>query len=131
MGPPQRDALEAVALWQFKERLSAYFSCHLSEAWADMPIDRRGDWLDARLEDARAWGAQTERQFAIWCELALRWGPAFMTASDGPYAHWVAGEPSRGKLPRQQQLYALDDWCRSDAVNQQNGNPTTRTSSHV
>ncbi|GEK74042.1 MULTISPECIES: DUF4123 domain-containing protein [Halomonas] len=130
MGAPQQEALEAVARWQFKERLSAYFSRHLGEAWAEVPLDRRGDWLDARLDDAQAWGAQTERQFAIWCELALRRGETFMTASDGLYARWVAGDASRGELPRQQQLYALDDWSRSEAADQQNGNRTTRMSSH-
>lgn len=131
LGAPQCDALDAVARWQFKERLSAYFTRHLGEAWAEVPLDRRGDWLDARLEDAQAWGAQTERQFAIWCELALRWGAAFMTASDGLYARWVTGDASRGKLPRQQQLYALDDWSRSGTARPENGNRTTRMSSHV
>ncbi len=128
---PQLDALDAVARWQFKERLSAYFTRHASEPWSQLAPAQRGPWLEARLDEALAWGAQTERQLAIWGELALRWGPGFMMATDGLYARWVAGDAARGKLPRQQQLYALDAWSRSDAGHQGNGNRITRTSSHV
>lgn len=131
LGAPQCDALDAVARWQFKERLSAYFTRHASEPWSQLAPAQRGPWLEVRLDEALAWGAQTERQLAIWGELSLRWGPGFMMATDGLYARWVAGDAARGKLPRQQQLYALDAWSRSDAGHQGNGNRTTRTSSHV
>lgn len=128
---PQLDALDAVARWQFKERLSAYFARHASEAWLRLTTEGRGDWLESRLDEAQAWGARTERQLAIWMELSLRWGPDFMTATAGPYARWVAQETSRDRLPRQQQLYELAAWCRSAEGPQDAENETTRTSYHV
>ncbi|WP_136248752.1 DUF4123 domain-containing protein [Halomonas borealis] len=131
LAAPQRDALDAVARWQFKERLSAHFERNAAVPWSRLASAMRGDWLEARLDDALVWGAQTERQLAIWAELALHWGADFVTATDGPYARWVAGDASRGRLPRQQQLYTLDDWCRSGKAHQENGHRTTRTSSHV
>ncbi|GHC38039.1 DUF4123 domain-containing protein [Aidingimonas halophila] len=128
---PQRDALDAVARWQFKERLSAYFSHYIGDAWSQVSTEVRGTWLDARLDEALAWGAQTERQLAIWMELSLRWGEDFMTAPGGLYARWMECDATRGGLPRQQQLYELDAWCRSAEVAPVDGNSTTRTSYDV
>lgn len=128
---PQLDALNMVARWQFKERMSEYFTRHAGEAWSQLAIEGRGDWLESRLDEALAWGAHTERQLAIWMELSLYWGPDFMTAPTGPYAHWVDQDASRGKLPRQQRLYELDAWCRSVEGTQEAGNETTRKSYHV
>lgn len=128
---PQLDALDAVARWQFKERLAEYFGRHAGEAWSELAVERRGDWLESRLDEALAWGAQTERRLAIWLELSLRWGTGFMTAPTGPYARWVAQDPSRGSLPQQQQLYELDAWCRSTEGTQEANYETTRKSHHV
>lgn len=128
---PQLDALDAVARWQFKERLAEYFERHAGEAWSGLALERRGDWLESRLNEGLAWGAQTERQLAIWVELSLHWGADFMTAPTGSYARWVAQDPSRGRLPKQQQLYELDAWCRSTEGTQEANNETTRKSHHV
>nr|WP_240549343.1 DUF4123 domain-containing protein [Halomonas antri] len=128
---PQLDALDAVARWQFKERLAEYFERHAGEAWSGLAIGQRGDWMESRLDEALAWGAQTERQLAIWMELSLRWGAGFMTTPTGPYALWVAQDASRGRLPQQQQLYEFDAWCRSAEGIQEANNETTRKSHHV
>ncbi|MGM0826537.1 MAG: DUF4123 domain-containing protein [Pseudomonadota bacterium] len=116
MGRDQFAALEAVTRWQLKERLTDYFSEHAAEAWRRLPIEGRGRWLDERLDDARAWGASTERQLAIWIGLSLRWGDGFMAASDGLYARWLAQDPKSAVLSRQEQLYALDAWSRTPAA---------------
>ncbi|WP_111415553.1 DUF4123 domain-containing protein [Billgrantia lactosivorans] len=128
---PQLDALDAVARWQFKERLAEYFERHAGEAWSRLAVERRGDWLESRLNESLAWGAQTERQLAIWVELSLHGGAGFMTAPTGPYARWMAQDPSRSRLPQQQQLYELDAWCRSTEGTQEANNETTRKSHHV
>lgn len=127
---PQLNALDAVARWQLKERLSVYFARHVGDAWARLAPAQRGDWLEARLDEALAWGAQTERQLAIWMELSLRWEHDFMTAPDGLYANWVARDASRGQIPRQQQLYEIDAWWRAEAT-QEAGNEVTRKPYHV
>ncbi|MGP9807547.1 DUF4123 domain-containing protein [Halomonas sp. AOP12-C2-37] len=113
MGSAQLAALDAVDRWQLKERLTDYFSEHMAEAWQRLPVEGRGIWLEERLDDAIAWGANTERQLAIWASLSLRWGEHFMTASDGLYARWVVQTAEKKPLSRQEQLYALDAWSRT------------------
>lgn len=113
MGASQLAALEAVTRWQFKERLSEHFQANASQAWQALPDEGRGQWMDARIEDAMAWGASTERQIAIWLDLSLHWGDDFMSASDGLYLHWIACTAQDEKLPRQERLYALDAWSRT------------------
>lgn len=126
---PQLEGLEAVARWQFKERLTAHFQRHTANAWATLPSGQQGDWLEARLTDAQAWGAQTERQLAIWVDLSLHQGSDFMMAPDGAYARWLASDPEHARLPRQQQLYELDALCRAEAS--VDVTDETRTSTHV
>lgn len=113
MGSAQLRALDAVDRWQLKERLTDYFKEHMAEAWQQLPVEGRGIWLEERLDDAIAWGANTERQLAIWASLSLRWGEHFMTASDGLYARWVVQTAEKKPLSRQEQLYALDAWSRT------------------
>lgn len=113
MGSAQFAALDAVDRWQLKERLTDYFSEHMAEAWQRLSDEGHGLWLEERLDDAIAWGANTERQLAIWASLSLRWGKNFMTASDGLYAQWVRQTPEQKPLSRQEQLYALDAWSRT------------------
>lgn len=113
MGSAQLKALDAVERWQLKERLTDYFREHMAEAWQQLPVEERGIWLEERLNEAIAWGANTERQLAIWASLRLRWGEHFMAASDGLYARWVVQAAEKKTLSRQEQLYALDAWSRT------------------
>ncbi|WP_237673969.1 DUF4123 domain-containing protein [Vreelandella profundi] len=113
MGSAQLAALDAVDRWQLKERLTDYFREHMAEAWQQLSVEGRGLWLEERLDDAITWGANTERQLAIWASLSLRWGEHFMTASDGLYARWVVQTAEKKPLSRQEQLYALDAWSRT------------------
>lgn len=113
MGSAHLKALDAVDRWQLKERLTDYFSAHMAGAWQQLPVEGRGLWLDERLDEAIAWGANTERQLAIWASLSLRWGEHFMVASDGLYARWVVQAAEKKTLSRQEQLYALDAWSRT------------------
>lgn len=113
MGRDQFAALEAVTCWQLKERLTGYFTVHMPEDWQYLSAEGRSLWLDERLDDAAAWGANTERQIAIWLSLSLRWGKDFMTVRDGLYAHWIAQTSKQKPLSRQEQLYALDVWSRT------------------
>lgn len=121
MGRDQLAALEAVTRWQLKERLTDYLNEHAAEAWQTRPTEGRGQWLDDRLDDAMAWGANTERQIAIWVALSLIWGDDFMTANDGLYAQWTRHVPNKARLSRQDQLKALDAWSRTPAVNASQG----------
>ncbi|MGQ4880702.1 DUF4123 domain-containing protein [Billgrantia sp. LNSP4103-1] len=113
MGAPQLAALEAVTRWQFKARLTEHFQANASQTWQALPAEGRGQWMDARIDDAMAWGASTERQIAIWLDLSLHWGEGFMSANDGLYRHWVACTEQNEPLPRQERLYALDAWSRT------------------
>lgn len=113
MGSAQLAALDNVARWQLKGRLTSYFSEHMPEEWQYLSAENRGRWLDARLGDAAAWGANTERQVAIWLSLSLRWGSDFMTARDGLYDRWITQSDGNKPLSRQEQLYALDAWSRT------------------
>ncbi|MBP5980087.1 MAG: DUF4123 domain-containing protein [Halomonas sp.] len=113
MGSAQLAALDAVASWQLKERLTSYFREHMPEAWRSLSAENRGQWLDERLDDAAAWGVNTERQVAIWLSLSLRWGSDFMRARDGLYEHWMKQADGNKPLSRQEQLYALDVWSRT------------------
>lgn len=113
MGSAQLAALDAVDRWKLKERLTDYFKAHMAEAWQQLSVEERGLWFEERLDDAIAWGANTERQLAIWASLSLRWGKNFMAASDGLYAQWVSQVPEQKPLSRQEQLYALDVWSRT------------------
>lgn len=113
MGAPQLAALEVVTRWQFKERLAEHFLANASQAWQALPPESRGAWMDTRIDDALAWGASTERQIAIWLDLSLHWGENFMSASDGPYLHWIACTAQSERLSRQERLYALDAWSRT------------------
>lgn len=113
MGSAQLAALDAVARWQLKERLTSYFREHMPENWQYLSAEKRGRWLDERLDDAAAWGANTERQVAIWLSLSLRWGSDFMAARDGLYDRWVTQDGGNKLISRQEQLYALDIWSRN------------------
>lgn len=113
MGSAQLAALDAVARWQLKERLTSYFREHMPEDWRYLSAENKGRWLDERLDEATAWGANTERQVAIWLSLSLRWSEDFMTARDGLYARWIAQIAEQKPLSRQEQLYALDVWSRT------------------
>lgn len=113
IGSAQLAALDAVARWQLKERLADYFNEHMPADWQHPSAEKKGQWLDERLGDAAAWGANTERQVAIWLSLSLRWGEDFMTARDGLYAHWMTKIDGNKPLSRQEQLYALDIWSRN------------------
>ncbi|MBZ5489249.1 DUF4123 domain-containing protein [Halomonas aquamarina] len=113
MGRAQLAALEAMARWQLKERLTSYFRKHMPEHWQHLPVENRGRWLDERLDDAAAWGASTERQVAIWLSLSLRWGDGFISARGGLYDRWMMQIGGHQPLSRQEQLYALDVWSRS------------------
>ncbi|SDM94916.1 protein of unknown function [Franzmannia pantelleriensis] len=112
MGPAQLAALEAVERWRLKERLTNHFAAHAPKPWQALPPAERGDWIDARLDDAIGWGATTERQIAIWVDLSLHGGANFMTAHDGLYARWLAEQPPGARPPRPDSLYALDTWWR-------------------
>ena len=113
MGSAQLAALDTVARWQLKERLTSYFKEHMPEDWQHLSAENKGRWLDERLDDAATWGANTERQVAIWLSLSLRWGDNFMTARDGLYDRWMAQVDGNKPLFRQEQLYALDVWSRN------------------
>lgn len=113
MGAPQLAALEAVTRWQFKERLAEHFQANASQAWRALPPEGRGEWMEARIGDALAWGASTERQIAIWLDLSLHWSENFMSANDGLYRHWIACTEQDERLSRQERLYALDAWSRT------------------
>ncbi|QNI02746.1 DUF4123 domain-containing protein [Halomonas sp. SH5A2] len=121
MGRDQLTALEAVIRWQLKERLTDYFNEHAAEAWQTLPTGGHGQWLDDRLNDAIAWGANTERQMAIWVALSLFWGNDFMTANDGLYARWARHSPNKTRLSRQDQLNALDAWRCTPPINASQG----------
>lgn len=112
MGPAQLAALDTVARWRLKERLTTHFATQATTAWHALPVAERGDWLDTRFDDAIAWGASTERQLAIWVDLSLHCGEDFITARDGLYACWVATLPPGARPARPDSLYALDAWCR-------------------
>ncbi|WP_018917407.1 DUF4123 domain-containing protein [Vreelandella zhanjiangensis] len=116
MAHAQYDALEAVAHWQLKERLTDYFNEHARTAWHALPAQYRGQWLDARLAQAKAWGANTHRQLAIWVDLSLHWGNDFSTASDGLYHRWREHAAGGTHLSAQEQLYAMDRWSRTPAA---------------
>lgn len=127
MGAPQLAALEAVARWQFKERLAEHFQESTSQAWQKLPTESRGEWMDARIGEAMAWGTSTERQLAIWLDLSLHWGENFMSASDGLYLHWLACTAQAEGLSRQQRLYALDAWSRTPEAVALQGKASSRT----
>ncbi|WP_447894156.1 DUF4123 domain-containing protein [Vreelandella sp. GE22] len=116
MADAQYAALEAVTQWQLKERLTDHFQQQAAAAWQRLPAEQRGQWLDERLADALAWGANTHRQLAIWVDLSLHWGDDFSTASDGLYQRWRAHEEQALRLSAVEQLYALDRWSRTGAA---------------
>ncbi|RDB41758.1 DUF4123 domain-containing protein [Halomonas sp. DQ26W] len=127
LGAPQLAALEAVTRWQFKEQLAEHFQDSASQAWQALPPEGRGEWMDARIDDAMAWGASTERQIAIWLDLSLHWGENFMSASDGLYLHWIARTAQAAGLSRQERLYALDVWSRTPEAMALQGKASSRT----
>lgn len=127
MGAPQLAALEAVTRWQFKERLSEHFQASASQAWQALAPEGRGEWMEARIDDAVAWGASTERQLAIWLDLSLHWGDSFMSASDGLYLHWIACAAQAERLSRKERLYALDAWSRTPEAMTRQGIANSRT----
>nr|WP_298379289.1 DUF4123 domain-containing protein [uncultured Halomonas sp.] len=108
--PAQLEGLRAAARWQFKERLTTHFSHYAPDAWQALATGIRGDWLDARLDEATTWGAVNERQLAIWIDLSLHWGADFMHHPDGLFQHWRQTAPDASTTPQQQILGALDVW---------------------
>lgn len=109
LGTGQLEALQQACRHLFHERLYRHLQSLSPTTLEPLAPDQRERWLDRSLDDALAWGANSERGAALWALCRARLGEGFADCADGPFQRCLARLPEVRTLAHDARLQAVAD----------------------